>query len=290
METSNRKPHWSARSKRTHAEAPTPSQMRRWNADIGGPSNHVHETPRGPRFGTVMKESPKTVRNRRLAIVDSMNKSAKLPGFYNSFLASTPVRPSQTRNGKVKKGEMGVVKDANWKGKERASPFGQPSQFSSTGPPPPSPPSSPTRMRPGADVEMHSDDAPPYDGDERNDEVDTGMGDVEMIEDDADDMLSEELDEVEPSNFNEEVCNDCLVPTLLLTITSLAASDNLDTFPALFHDFDFPDPDEGVIRNNACNIYRVVLQGLFSDPRYPRHDLELHRLGNHSPCSGRLSD
>lgn len=186
--------------------------MRSWNATsdahTAGPSNYVqHETPRAPRFGTITKGSPRTTRKGTL---DSVKKSAKLPGFYNSFAMSTPVRPSQAHNTRRKKGDMGEV---SWKGKERTSLFGEPSQFFSTGPPPPSPPSSPTRIRASADIDMRSDDAPAYpadDGDVVYDDLEAGMSEAEMMDDNADDML-EELDEVESLDFKEDVrCNNTL--------------------------------------------------------------------------------
>lgn len=236
--------------------------MRGWNAPIdshtAGPSNYIqHETPRAPRFGTLPKESPKTARGRKQALTDSVKTSAKLPGFYNSFVTSTPVRPSQARNTRAKKGDTGEFRDANWKGKERASLFGQPSQFARNGPPPPSPPSSPTRIRTRGDIDMRSDDAPVYAADEVDagyDDGDAGMGDVEMM----DEMLSEELDEIEPPNLKEEVIFNTYLLYILPLIVSPppASSNNLNAYTTFFVSVDVPGTDEGAIRAfNACDIY-----------------------------------
>jgi hypothetical protein len=134
----------------------------------------------------------------------SPNKSAKLPGFYNSFAASTPVRANEHQNTKVKNGDKDEIWEADWKGKRRASGSGQRSQFLSTGPPPPSPPSSPTRGRKVTDIEMPSDDALPYGGDDMiamNDNANMRLGEIDMM----DDTVSEELDDIGTPNWQEEV-------------------------------------------------------------------------------------
>src|SRR6202044_1105126 len=108
-----------------------PAQMSGWNSHYetrtAGPSNFLHETPRRPRFGTLTKESPKTIRNRK-TLPHSPKKSAKLPGFYNSFAASTPFRASQHQNVNVTNSDMGEIWGDDWKGKGRASVSGQQSQ------------------------------------------------------------------------------------------------------------------------------------------------------------------
>ena len=163
LETLTRKPQWSVRSKRTNTEAPPPMgvpvQIRGWNAHSdaqAGPSNYAHETTRRSH-GTLKNESPKTLRNRRHPLPDSPKNTAKLLGFYNSFATSTPTRSTQTRNARAKMSDTG-----EWKRKGRVSIFVKHSKFPSIGPPPPSPPSSPTRGRVVIDINMHSDDAPGY--------------------------------------------------------------------------------------------------------------------------------
>lgn len=220
METAIRKPPWSVRSRRTATEAPptpvaVPAQMRNWNAQpdsrAAGPSKAV-ETPRGPRFGTLPKGSPKTVRNHKTtaaSAMESAKKSAKL-GFYNSFDTSTPVRPSQTKAAKARNGR-GIIEDGatDWMGKT-PSLFGQPtSGHLNAGVPPPSPPSSPTRGgRAVSDVDMQSDDHaafPASDGNVGYDNGDMGMSDVDMGIENAEDESSEELEDIEGPNWKEEV-------------------------------------------------------------------------------------
>lgn len=174
--------------------------MRGWN--VNNVSTQSQETPLRPRFGTLAAESPKTIRVRKQAAVENAKESAKLPGFYNSFAASTPVRPSQTRKAKSKNRDRGEVMEVDWQVKGRTSLFGQPSQLLGTGPPPPSPPSSPTRHRPPSDAEMYSDDAFGYADDGPGD---VGLGDMEMAVDGAEDSPSEQFDEVTLHNWKEDV-------------------------------------------------------------------------------------
>ena len=207
-----RRPQWSARLKRTSTEAPpipidVPAQMRGWNthsdAHVAGPSSIVHSTPRGPRSGTLVKQSPKTLRKRTHILADSPPKSAKLPGFYNSFANETPIRPTQNR--KVNNRDMSEIR-GDRKGKGRTSVFDDRSQFSSTGPPPPSPPSSPSRGRTFTHIELPSDDILAYAVDSENIADDNrDMCDIDMMDDNADESMMEELDEIDSPNWQEEV-------------------------------------------------------------------------------------
>ena len=215
METSIRKPPWSARSRRTATEAPPtplaiPAQMHHWNTQrdrAAGPSKGEEEIPGGPRFGTITKGSPKTIRNHKTTATPAAKKSAKL-GFYNSFDISTPVRPSQTMTAKARNGR-GVVPDGtiDWMGKA-PSLFGQRTGRSSAGIPP-SPPSSPTRGgRAASDVDMQSDDYAAFPASDSNagfEHGNMGMIDVDMGYENVEDGLSEELEEIEGLNWEDEV-------------------------------------------------------------------------------------
>ena len=263
-----RKPSWSARSRKINTEAPStpidvPIQMSGWNSHhetrTAGPSNFLHETPQRPRFDTLTKESPKTIRNRKM-LAHSPKKSAKLPGFYNSFAASTPVRANQHQNANVTNGSMGEIWEGNWKGKGRASVSGQ---QSNTGPPPPSPPSSPTRGRKVTDIEMPSDDVLAYGGDAViavTDNTDMGSVDVEMMDDNADDVTSEELDEIVNPSWQEEVRVVCIL--LVAPHRSslfLASPDDLDAYCTLVYNCNISSTHEGTIGNiNACTVRRSV--------------------------------
>lgn len=245
--------------------------MSGWNSHYetrtAGPSNFLHETPQRPRFDTLTKESPKTIRNRKM-LAHSPKKSAKLPGFYNSFAASTPVRANQHQNANVTNGE---IWGGDWKGKGRASVSGRQSQFLNTGPPPPSPPSSPTRGRKVTDIEMPSDDVLAYGGDAVitvTDIADMGSGDVEMMDDNADDMTSEELDEIVKPNWQEEV-------RVAYTFTGgvhrsslcSASPDDLDAYCTLVHNCNISSAYEGTVGNsNPCTVSRSILQGMHSNP------------------------
>ena len=206
METSVRKPPWTARSKRTATEAtPTPlavpAQMDHWNAQrdprVSGPSKGEEEMPRGPRFGTIPKGSPKTIRNYKTASTPVAKKSAKL-GFYNSFDVSTPVRPSQRMAGKAKDSRSAVQDEtANWMGKA-PSLFSQRIGRPSAGAPPLSPPSSPTRRGiTVSDVHMPSDDYAAFPASDIGDRADVDMA--------YEDGSSEELEEIEGLNWKDEV-------------------------------------------------------------------------------------
>jgi hypothetical protein len=124
-----------------------------------------------------------------------------LPGFQNAFMPSSPVRSSQTRDGKGKERE--VYSDSMGKGK-RISFLKYPSQFASDLPPPSSPPSSPTLQRARAaraDVNMREVS---YDRDAPSGNLEEE--DIEMIEDGSDMMSLETQDEFEPINWRAEAC------------------------------------------------------------------------------------
>lgn len=172
---------------------------------VAGPSSFVHSTPRRPQSGTLVKESPKTLQKRAHISADSPKKSAKLPGFYNSFANETPIRSTQNR--KVNNRDMSDIREGDRKGKGRASVFDDRSQFSSTGPPPPSPPSSPSRGRTVTHIEPPSDDILAYAVDNGNIVDDNpDMFDIDMMDDNADESMAEELDEIRSPNWQEEVC------------------------------------------------------------------------------------
>ncbi|KZP18692.1 hypothetical protein FIBSPDRAFT_828969 [Athelia psychrophila] len=200
METTTRKGQWSTRSKRINTENPptplnVPSQMSGWNAGVvrSESLSAVNETPKALRFGLIPNESPNAARIRKPSFMAVEKKQPKLPGFYNAFATSTPARNSKPQTS-IDSG----------KGKARASPYGPPPSqfnFSSTGPGRPSPPSSPTRVRIGSDLDIPSDDGPnfgPNDGD-----GDT-VRDVEMGDDNVDE-LSEEVEYIDSPNWREEL-------------------------------------------------------------------------------------
>lgn len=267
--------------------------MRGWNA-TAGPSNQ--ETPRGPRFGTIPKDSPKTARIRKPAFQQTAKEATaeKLPGFYNAFATSTPVRPSRNRNARDKV-EMEEGIDGLWatntKGKGKASTsfslFGQPSQFASTGPPPPSPPSSPTRRVKSViasasrtDIELPSDDLGAYAGYEAYDQADLGGGleDVEMQDDNAGNITPEELDDIDSPNWREEVGFHIFVYLqLYLSLDgSTAPSSNPDAHCAIFNVGHYSDPYEGFIRvGHVPSIFTIVLKSMCSNPRSPRFEFVL---------------
>ncbi|KAJ7287429.1 hypothetical protein C8J57DRAFT_1460761 [Mycena rebaudengoi] len=88
LESSARKVPMSARSRRIGREPSTPlpvsSQMRGWNQN----GRLVEQTPVRAR---PVKESPQALRRTP----EKSKKLAKLPGFQNSFVDATPVRPSK---------------------------------------------------------------------------------------------------------------------------------------------------------------------------------------------------
>ncbi|TFK44797.1 hypothetical protein BDQ12DRAFT_673593 [Crucibulum laeve] len=102
METSVRKqPPTSAFSRKILRDPPStpmaiPSQIRAWNRERPAPvpSRSSEETPMRPqRRAPAVKESPKKQRNSP----EKQRKSAMLPGFQNSFVTSTPMRPPANR-------------------------------------------------------------------------------------------------------------------------------------------------------------------------------------------------
>lgn len=201
METTTRKGQWSTRSKRTDTENPptpinVPSQMSGWNASVvrSGSLNGVNETPKALRFGLIPNDSPNAARIRKPSFIAVEKKQPKLPGFYNAFSTSTPARNFKPKTS-IDSG----------KGKARASPYGPPPSqfnFSSAAPGPPSPPSSPTRVRIGSDLDIRSDDGPTLGPD---DGYGDAVRDVEMGDDNVDE-LSEEVEYIDSPNWREEVC------------------------------------------------------------------------------------
>lgn len=106
LEASLRKPPMSSRSKKILREPPStplviPVQMRNWNSNDyeQGPSKSFsQETPLKPQRLPSLKESP----SRSRLSPSKMKKPGMLPGFQNSFAASTPLRPTKSRANKGK--------------------------------------------------------------------------------------------------------------------------------------------------------------------------------------------
>ena len=118
---------------------------------------------------------------------------------------------------------------------------------------------------------MHSDDAPAYPSEGRNadyDQVDMNMGDVDMMDDNADEMMPEEFDEITAPNWREEVSEFHMNKMYLLTsLFSSASPDDIDTCCTFFHGYDIPDSNESVIgRLDVCTINQDVLQRMHWDP------------------------
>ncbi|KAJ6625538.1 hypothetical protein B0H10DRAFT_616844 [Mycena sp. CBHHK59/15] len=95
LESSSRKPPASARSKRISREPSTPlalpSQMRGWNQTTSF-SRFPEQSPVRSRLA---KDSPQAFHSRRTP--EKSRKLPKLPGFQNSFVDATPVRPSKDK-------------------------------------------------------------------------------------------------------------------------------------------------------------------------------------------------
>ncbi|KAI0700875.1 hypothetical protein BC835DRAFT_1325264 [Cytidiella melzeri] len=215
LETSTRKPPWSVTKKQVHLDPNTPvkvrmsSQMRGWNTG-GGFDVDFTETPRGPRFGAIEKQPSQ--RPRQLSKTTEGNKkNPMLPGFHNSFIDS----PSRHLSQKI------VEKGKN---KQRASltsdnPFFAEHTHSS-------PPSSPL----GATYEEPHDDAMelvpqvgqsnlsptlsksppqvPASGVARDE-------DVKMTEGTDDLELQDDLSDIDPPNWRDELHHVLFTHTLL---------------------------------------------------------------------------
>ena len=96
----------STRSKKILREPPStplviPVQMRNWNSNDyeQGPSKSLsQETPLKPQRLPSLRESP----SRSRLSPSKTKKAGMLPGFQNSFVASTPLRPAKSRANKEK--------------------------------------------------------------------------------------------------------------------------------------------------------------------------------------------
>ncbi|EMD37735.1 hypothetical protein CERSUDRAFT_94735 [Gelatoporia subvermispora B] len=115
LETSLRRPPWTARTKRLDKQLPLsplrpPSQIRGWNQDsVPGPS--VPRTPSRMRISHTFDKSPQKTPNKKR--VENTQKATMLPGFFNSFAASPSVTHTTMVEGKGKEKETGGP-DGDW--------------------------------------------------------------------------------------------------------------------------------------------------------------------------------
>lgn len=202
LETSARKPPLSVHARRIGKEPPptpirTPSQMRGWQA---GPSMFSADTPRRLQTSTPFRDSPK--RLRKLVVPTPAKRPAMLPGFENAFLASSPSRPS--RKGKERETNLWDV-TSNLAEMEDAPLSSPPSQSGTRRSQPISPPSSPltAKQHRTRHVDVSMDDDPDIFADNSNTNPGDDNGDVEMT---SVEIPDEELDEIEPIDWKEEVC------------------------------------------------------------------------------------
>ncbi|OCH88272.1 hypothetical protein OBBRIDRAFT_96429 [Obba rivulosa] len=207
LETSHRKPPWTARAKRLDKQLPSspicpPSQVRGWNAanNASGPS--APRTPSRTRIIHHINKSPQQTPNRKR--IEDAPKAAVLPGFYNSFMTS----PSVIRSNTVKE-----------KGKDReiAEPNGEWNPFAEhPGRQPSSPLSSPARG--GHHATDFSDlivQNPVVDILDRTTVQDADMPDADSIGSPVD-----EIEQMEPPNWKEQIHRIVMTHTLLHCDTS----------------------------------------------------------------------
>ncbi|KII92061.1 hypothetical protein PLICRDRAFT_103681 [Plicaturopsis crispa FD-325 SS-3] len=212
METSTRKPPMSIRAKRFAKDipstpAPVPSQIRGWNTGDAGAAGPSKPLPAGPRFDHIARSSPKATRHASKAVAE--NPRTMLPGFVNAFASSSPVRLRSSRSMKGKGREIPEDEGDDIFGRSgRLSPPSMfQSQFNNSGPPPISPPSSPTRPLPqNNDVDVQMVSEPPWENDAglATDPGGRDNADIQMV-DESDEALLDAYDEVEPMNWREQL-------------------------------------------------------------------------------------
>ncbi|EJD02972.1 uncharacterized protein FOMMEDRAFT_168072 [Fomitiporia mediterranea MF3/22] len=127
VESSTRKPGWSARSKRTAlgsqmSPVPVPRAMQDWTSSAAmgmGRSNLFLHTP--SRRGATGSEKQNLNLLKAGATSRTANIDLKFPGFENSFLPSSPTRsPSRTRQSSVvPKRDTSVMRTPRKEGKEK---------------------------------------------------------------------------------------------------------------------------------------------------------------------------
>ncbi|KDQ53574.1 hypothetical protein JAAARDRAFT_429177 [Jaapia argillacea MUCL 33604] len=213
VETSVRKPPWGKKLPNREGIPPTPLRMpsqsvaRTQPNAMAGPSTvipSVKQTPSRSRIVTFPRETPKANRKGKAPVPPGSDKKpSKLPGFYNSFQPSSPERPTRTRSTRTRNVEIEPPSSAG-KGKtrERSSLLDYASQGAGRIQHIPSPPSSPTRNGTNHlnnnDVDIQMDDV--YDNG-----VDFPDAQATPFADALEDEIIEELDVIEPIDWNAEL-------------------------------------------------------------------------------------
>ena len=210
-----RKPPLSVHSKKIANDPPptpmrVPSQIRGWNQDSMDDAGPGGDATSRPQSKAHILGSPKAHRAHKSP--EKARKSAMLPGFQNSFINSSPVRPSQPLFDKGR-GRANDVWNGSGKGKQtvQAPSTAYETHLASSDPPPISPPCSPTRVKQRTqDIDIRMADVVAVRNENRVVEIDFARdlifedGDVEMMNEEDGPFL-EKLDQIEALDWKQEV-------------------------------------------------------------------------------------